>query len=327
MMMKATRQRTRTTVLAVPGNARLLVLAVALAVGASAALRGQTLELQLVPSNAVPRTATFYSVQLTNSAPLPWNPFPLLDVYTFADTPGWYWVDDRAVDYAALREQREAERALRRLESQYGMESSSELPPTPDTWQGSGEEEENWPESDEPPVYVSGRGLCLWPPVIQGTNVALTVTNGSAGARYDLYATTNLSPNVPGMNLTNWLWLGRLDPNQTVVWVPRFSDQQCWYRLGTTNDLDGDGLPDAYENLVAHTSPEAYGGLWSDGYWTADGWYLEWGLNPLSPGIATQDADQDGLLNWEEYRYGSSPQGAEGFGVWVSSPHGFSGLP
>lgn len=309
-----------------PARAALLVLVPSLVFGPNGVLRAQPAELQLVASNSVPQSGTFWSIQLTNLPPLPWNPFPQLAVYTFGDTPGVYWVDDQAVDYAVVQQQREAARVLRQAASRYAEESLAELPPEPDTWIGLGGEEESSSPYGEP-VYASGQGLCLLPPQLQGTNVVLTVTNGSGGAPYDLYATTNLSPNVPGLNLTNWLWLGRLSPDQTVVTVPQLSEEQGYYRLGTTNDADGDGLPDAYENLVTHTAPNVYGLVSNDGQGTPDGWYLEQGLNPLGSGVATQDGDADGLLNWQEYRYGSDPQVAESFGVWVGSPSGALGIP
>jgi hypothetical protein len=47
--------------------------------------------------------------------------------------------------------------------------------------------------------------------------------------------------------------------------------------LGTPQDTDGDGLTDAYENLVSHTDPNnAYSNL--DGI--LDGWEILLGLNP-----------------------------------------------
>src|ERR1039458_3348675 len=85
-------------------------------------LRGQTADWQLVASNAIPQSgATFASMQLTNLPPLPWNPFPQLETYAWSGAPGWLWVDDRAVDFGALRQQRQIDHALRSMESQYGL--------------------------------------------------------------------------------------------------------------------------------------------------------------------------------------------------------------
>jgi hypothetical protein len=72
---------------------------------------------------------------------------------------------------------------------------------------------------------------------------------------YDLFMTTNLSPDVPGLNLTNWLWLLRTDPGQTNLTVPDLTSDQAYFLLARTNDADGDGMSDAYEQLVSHTSP------------------------------------------------------------------------
>lgn len=77
------------------------------------------------------------------------------------------------------------------------------------------------------------------------------LTNGV----YDLYMTTNLSPVVVGLNLTNWTWLLRSDPGQTNLLVPDLTDDQAFFILGRTNDADGDMMSDAYEHLVSHTSP------------------------------------------------------------------------
>ncbi len=93
-----------------------------------------------------------------------------------------------------------------------------------------------------------------------------------------------------------------------------------FYVLGTPAMAgDGSGLTQAYEALV-HTCS-------SDGFGTPNAWYLAQGLNPQTAAIATQDPDLDGLLNWQEYLYGTNPQASEGFAVWVSAPNGTSGIP
>ena len=325
--MKANEQGIYRVLIVSLSRTALFVLAVVLVLGSKPGLRAQTGEWQLVPPEDVPQNATFLSMQLPWMPSLPFDPYGgSLHVYCLTNVPGLFWVDDRSVDYATPRAEQQAARSMARASV---LDSADDLPPLPGGWgggDGGGDEESN-SITNGPPMYMTGQGLCLFPPVVQGSNVVLVLTNGDDAATYDLYATTNLSPNVPGLNLTNWLWLGRLTNGQTVVTVPLLSDLQCWYRLGTTWDTDGDGLPDAYENLVSHTSPNVFNLVSSDGYGTPDAWYLQRGLNPLGQGIASQDSDQDGLPNWREYLWGSNPQAAEGFSVWVSSPAGNCGIP
>ncbi len=86
----------------------------------------------------------------------------------------------------------------------------------------------------------------------QGTNLLLTITQGTDGIPYDFFRTTNLL----GNNITNgaWTWLGKGSNGFTYL----FSSQprpNAWYVLGTPLDSDGDGLTDAYEQLITHTDP------------------------------------------------------------------------
>jgi len=52
-------------------------------------------------------------------------------------------------------------------------------------------------------------------------------------------------------------------------------------------------------------------------------WYLQ---NGLSPSAGSLDPDHDGLLNYQEYLYGTRPQVSEGFTVWVGIP-GTTSIP
>ena len=140
------------------------------------------------------------------------------------------------------------------------------------------------------------------------------VTNGI----YDLFATSNLLS-------TTWQYLGRCSPGQTNLTVTGLIGDIGFFRLGTTNDTDGDGLTDAYERLVSHTDPASFTLLSSDGVGTPDAWYLQNGINPLIPGLASQDSDQDGLVNYQEYLYGTQPMISEGFAVWAAS--NYSNIP
>ena len=72
---------------------------------------------------------------------------------------------------------------------------------------------------------------------------------------YDLFATTSLGLNLPGLNRTNWVWLLRTDPGEANLVVPNLAAEQAYFRVAGTNDTDGDGLSDAIELLVTHTDP------------------------------------------------------------------------
>ena len=56
-------------------------------------------------------------------------------------------------------------------------------------------------------------------------------TSEAATCVYDLYLTTNLNPNVPGLNLTNWAYVFRTEPGQTNLVVPNLTVDMCFFRL------------------------------------------------------------------------------------------------
>ncbi len=135
-------------------------------------------------------------------------------------------------------------------------------------------------DSFQPPVYTTND---LWLQMVGTTNngtdmtaylvinTPWNVTNGV----YDLFATTNLAPSA-------WQWLGRCSPGQTNLTVVNLATPTEFFILGLTNDADGDGLTDAYENLVSHTSPtNAYSNL--DGL--PDSWEASLGLNPQNNNV------------------------------------------
>lgn len=174
-----------------------------------------------------------------------------------------------------------------------------------------------------PPFALSGLGLLQ--PVFTGPDtLVLTLTN-VFGFTNDLYYTTNLALLAwPALCRTNWALLSRGTGGQTVFTVTSLPRPEGYFKLGNgTLDSDGDGLPDAYEYLVTHTDTNIANNFTSDGY-TPDAWYLQYGLGPMA---ANQDADGDGLLNGQEYRYGTSPTNSEAFSIWVASPRGSLGIP
>jgi len=149
-----------------------------------------------------------------------------------------------------------------------------------------------------------------------GTTFVFSVTDGTNGMTYDVLATTALWTN----NMTNsvWTWLGQATNGGTYAVTNQPTSRQFCVLGGTLDSATG--LTLAYENLVSH-------GVTQDAYGTPYLWYLRQGLNPLTGGIATQDPDGDGLLNYQEYLYGTRPLVSEGVAVWVSEPSGISGIP
>ena len=268
-----------------------------LLLGPGRALRAQPADWQLVPADDVPAMGTFASIQLSNLPPLPYNPFPELNVYWRSNTPLWLWVDDTGVDYAALRQQRQAARALRELESQYGLEGLDDLPPLPGGWEGGGEEEGPWPEGPET-VYPDG---ALWLAIARLTNGAapLTLTNTVQDVLYEVQS--KLAVPNGAWSAEGWV-LGATNQN----WTP-------------ASVAVGDRTNSLFFRAVSLGTGDIHGVPWA--------WYVEHGLSPLGPGIGLGDADSDTLLNWQEYQWGSDPQEPEGFSVWVSSPAGYSGIP
>jgi hypothetical protein len=83
-------------------------------------------------------------------------------------------------------------------------------------------------------------------------------------------------------------------------------------------------MTDAYLSLVAKVSPD---GPQTDSYGVPYAWYAENGLVPITAGLATQDLDADGLLNYQEYFYGTRPNVSEGFSIWIAAINGTSIIP
>jgi hypothetical protein len=218
---------------------------------------GQSYELPQVL--APPQSGTFFFLQLTNLPPLPYNPYfdSGLDVYAWGNV---FLVDDSAVDYVSLRQE------LRSMQ----MMSLDDGPPLPGGEPGGGGS--GGEVTNAPPAFLTSTNLCLLPPVFLSSNsLSLTGTNAEPNGIYDLFNTTNLAPDVPGLNLTNWLWLVRGAVGQTnfVLTDISMTQMQSYYLLGTMQDSDSDGLTDAYEKLVSHTdlnNPDTDGDGLSDYY-------------------------------------------------------------
>jgi hypothetical protein len=146
-------------------------------------------------------------------------------------------------------------------------------------------------------------------------NVTFTIEGGLDGYAYDTFAAGYLtSPLTNGI----WSWLGQgYHGNTYTVAVPSLN---AFLILGTPQDSNGDGVTDAYSLLVAHIDPDT---AQSDAYGVPDAWYVQNGLSVQS---ALLDPDQDGLLNYQEYQYGTRPQVSEGFAVWTTASS-YSSIP
>jgi hypothetical protein len=145
-------------------------------------------------------------------------------------------------------------------------------------------------------------------------NVTFTIQGGLDGFVYDVFAAGYL----PGpLSSGYWAWLGQgYHGNTYTVAVPSVN---AFLILGTPQDTNGDGVTDAYSNLVAQIDPNT---AESDAYNVPYAWYVQNGLNVQS---ALLDPDQDGLVNYKEYQYGTRPQVSEGFSVWATP--GNSSIP
>jgi hypothetical protein len=154
----------------------------------------------------------------------------------------------------------------------------------------------------------------------EAMTVTFTIAGGSNQVPYDVFANSVLSF---GTNGVPWAWMGQGYRCNTYL-LTILSNSTCYLILGTPLDTSGLGLTDAYERLVAKVNPS---GGQTDSYGVPYAWYAQNGLVPITAGLATQDADQDGLLNWEEYMWGSKPTVPEGFSIWVSTPNGTTSIP
>jgi hypothetical protein len=148
-----------------------------------------------------------------------------------------------------------------------------------------------------------------------GTNrmtLQFTIQGGSNDVPYDVFANSVLSF---GTNGVSWSWMGQGYHGNTYQ-LTNLPSTACYLILGTPLDSDGDGLTDAYENLVSKTDPNVYS---SDGTGMSDGWEI---LYFGRTGVSTSaDADGDGLTNLQEYQMRSAGYNPT---VWDTNTNGVS---
>ena len=247
----------------------------------------QNYELEQVLSP--PLNATFYSLQRPDWPPFPIN--PLGDSVGVFSMGNIFFYDDTAYDYTAEKAQRS-----------FSMLSSEGGPPSPGEGGGGGEGTNNFP-----PAYNYTTND-LWLEITAVTNGSAYFTVHTPNTNVvDLFTTTNLTTNVSGLNLTNWMWLLRTTNAQTSIVITNLWPVEGWFRLGTMQDTDGDGLTDAYEILVSHTDPNSWD---SDGDGVSDGnEVLVYHTDPHN-----QDSDGDGMID-------------QPFQIVITTPRPYSPLP
>ena len=171
------------------------------------------LNLPLASADVLSNGGTFWSLQISNSAPLPFNPFPEVAVYDLGG--GQFIFDDRAIDYIELEQQRELEETLLQAtalslglavegdELGWSVMLFSALYTTNDLW-----------------LEISGMTNTV-------ANLVIHTPWNDTNLTYDLFYTTNLASPI------DWRFFVRCV--STNVAVPDLCDEQGFFRLGQTN--------------------------------------------------------------------------------------------
>jgi hypothetical protein len=211
------------------------------------ALLGLTLATGLLPDCASaqqpPAVGAFYSMQLTNLPPYPFNPYPELQLYQIGQNRFAY--DDRSVDYSTS-----GTWAAQSFAGGGGqMLTSSEPPPSPCP---ECEPCTNCPPAGftNPPPY-SVPGLKVTIPVITNDVVYLSIFEHDPALPYDIYFKSDL-------NQANWAWAASGIVAQTNFFLASFSmtyTNQAFFVAGSAADLDADGIKDGEEAWVWRTNP------------------------------------------------------------------------
>jgi hypothetical protein len=236
--------------------------------------------------NLTSQAQTFGTFYLASqpSVPYPFDPYGGAEpIRAINAAQNIYLVEDSADDYATLQAVNNSMRASRM--SRFGADDES-----PDD-AGSGFTPMTFTTND---LWLEITGVSA-DKTLSYLVVHPPATN--SGGVYDLFATTNLNSEGPGLNVTNWTWILRTQPGQTNLTVTNLPwATQCYFMLGATNDSDSDGLSDAFERLVSHSDPTNAD---TDGDGMPDGW--EWNSFQTFSQTADDDYDEDGISDWLDY--------------------------
>lgn len=161
-------------------------------------------EVKPVPLENLPPHGTFWSLQRTNCPPWPLYPPYLRElgvpVY-FLGYGNAYLLDDASVDYMAIYKEREAERALRRLEWEAGLLNDDEY------WALEGGRPAMMMRSlsssyaYENPVFLTNLVVSL--DGSQPMTASFSIAGGTNNVPYDILKSTNAATAI-----SQWDWLG-----------------------------------------------------------------------------------------------------------------------
>jgi hypothetical protein len=106
---------------------------------------------------------------------------------------------------------------------------------------------------------------------------------------------------------------------------------------GSTSPYTNTWIPNIYATYsITATANDVGGNSWvsaplfvnvGDGYGTPLGWYLQYGFNPFTPGLGTEDPEMEGLFNYQYYLYGISPTNAIPLSIWIGTPSATTSIP
>jgi len=201
-------------------------------------------KLTLLDSAEMPRSGTFYSMQITNWPPFPFHPFPKLPLYEVEK--GIYVFDDRSVDYAELRKQSEESAG----EGGGGMMMM---------------------------MFGGSFGLKLTVPAFTNGYIHTTIYDHDPALAYDIYSKTNL-------NSTNWVFASWGVVGQTNYYLLQSSYPWNVFLMAASNvDTDGDGMPDNWEvGYGLNPNSAADAGQDPDGDGLTNWQEFQQGTNPTS---------------------------------------------
>jgi plastocyanin len=221
--------------------------------------------LPQVPPSQWPSFGTFWRWQGGRlTAPTPCRPLdPTTPVYALPN--GQFLADDSAGDILLVTSEALLQTQLDALLQLIARLEESSLNAEMDAMSSLGGE--FYPLDAGGPLYGENYSSSdLWLEIVAVTNGPSGMVSADfvvhppeleAGQAFDLFMTTNLSAQAPGLNLTNWDWVRRAQPGQTNVTISDLTADQAFFLAARINDLDGDWMSDAYEQLRSHTDPNS----------------------------------------------------------------------